>query len=69
MFARAIQGIVKSKDFARAVNIDEAAHFSKTNPSAQPNRWKKAGPILRFIKALTCTLNEVALRLANLVFG
>jgi hypothetical protein len=45
MFAQAIQGIVESKDFARAADIADAAHFSKTNPSSQPNRWKKAGLI------------------------
>jgi hypothetical protein len=45
MFAQAIQGIVESKDFARAADIAVAAHFSKTNPSSQPNRWKKTGLI------------------------
>jgi hypothetical protein len=45
MFAQAIQGIVESKDFARAADIAETAHFSKTNTSSQPNRWKKAGLI------------------------
>ena len=45
MFAQAIQGIVESKDFARAADIADAAHFSKANPSSQPNRWKKAGQI------------------------
>src|SRR5882762_5556513 len=43
MFAQAIQGIVESKDFARAADIAEAARFSKTNTSSQPNRWKKSG--------------------------
>src|ERR1700678_4667820 len=38
MFVQAIQGIVESKDFARAADIAEAAHFSKTNTSSQPNR-------------------------------
>ena len=45
MFAAAIKGILESKDFAKAADIAEAAHFSKSNPSSQPNRWKKAGLI------------------------
>ncbi len=45
MFAEAIKGILESKDFAKAADIAEAAHFSKSNPSSQPNRWKKAGLI------------------------
>jgi hypothetical protein len=45
MFANAIKGILGSRDFARAADIAEAAHFSKSNPSSQPNRWKKAGLI------------------------
>jgi hypothetical protein len=45
MFAQAMKGILESDDFARAANIAEVAHFSKRNPSSQPNRWKKAGLI------------------------
>jgi hypothetical protein len=45
MFAQAIKGILESKEFARAADIADVAHFSKTNPSSQPNRWKKAGLI------------------------
>ena len=45
MFAQAIKGILESKDFAKAADIAEIAHFSKSNPSSQPNRWKKAGLI------------------------
>jgi hypothetical protein len=45
MFAQAIKGILESRDFAKAADIAEAAHFSKSNPSSQPNRWKKAGLI------------------------
>jgi hypothetical protein len=45
MLAQAIKGILESKDFAKAVDIAEAGHFSKSNPSSQPNRWKKAGLI------------------------
>jgi hypothetical protein len=45
MFAQAMKGILESEDFVRAVDIAEIGHFSKTNPSSQPNRWKKAGLI------------------------
>ena len=45
MFAQAMKGILESDDFARASDIAEVGHFSKTNPSSQPNRWKKAGLI------------------------
>jgi hypothetical protein len=45
MLANAIKGILESNDFAKAADIAEAAHFSKSNPSSQPNRWKKAGLI------------------------
>ena len=45
MFAQAIKGILESKDFAKAADIAEVAHFSKSNPSSQPNRWKRAGLI------------------------
>jgi hypothetical protein len=45
MMALAMKGILESDDFARAADIAEVGHFSKTNPSSQPNRWKKAGLI------------------------
>jgi hypothetical protein len=45
MFAQAMKGILESDDFARATEIAEVGHFSKINPSSQPNRWKKAGLI------------------------
>lgn len=45
MFAQAIKGVLESKDFAKAADIADAAHFSRSNPSSQPNRWKKAGLI------------------------
>jgi hypothetical protein len=45
MFAQAMKGILESEDFARATDIAEVGHFSRTNPSSQPNRWKKAGLI------------------------
>jgi hypothetical protein len=45
MFAHAMKGILESDDFAKATDIAEIAHFSKRNPSCQPNRWKKTGLI------------------------
>jgi hypothetical protein len=45
MFAQAMKEILESDDFARAADIAEIAHFSISNPSSQPNRWKKAGLI------------------------
>ncbi len=45
MMAQAMKEILEGGDFARAADIAEVGHFSKTNPSSQPNRWKKAGLI------------------------
>ena len=45
MFAQAMKGVLESDDFVRTADIAEVGHFSKTNPSSQPNRWKKAGLI------------------------
>lgn len=45
MIAQAMKSILESGDFARASDLAEVAHFSKSNPSSQPNRWKKAGLI------------------------
>jgi hypothetical protein len=45
MFAQAMKGVLESDDFVRAADIAEVGHFSKTNPSSQPNRWKKTGLI------------------------
>ena len=45
MLAQAKEGILESHDFAKASEIAKALGFSKTNPSSQPNRWKKAGLI------------------------
>ena len=45
MMAQAMKGILESDDFARAADLAEIGHFSKTNPSSQPHRWKKAGLI------------------------
>jgi hypothetical protein len=45
MLAQAMKGILESDDFVRAADIAEIGHFSKVNPSSQPNRWKKSGQI------------------------
>jgi len=45
MLAQAMKAIVESGDFARAADIAAVAHFSPSNPSSQPHRWKKAGQI------------------------
>jgi hypothetical protein len=45
MFAQAMREILEGSDFVRAADIADVAHFSKTNPSSRPNRWKKAGQI------------------------
>ncbi len=45
MLAQAMKGILESDDFVRAADIAEIGHFSKINPSSQPNRWKKSGLI------------------------
>jgi hypothetical protein len=45
MLAEAITRLVESHDFVRASEIAKLGQFSVTNPSSQPNRWKKAGLI------------------------
>jgi hypothetical protein len=45
MFVKAMQAILESEDFVKAQDIAKVAHFSKKNPSSQPNRWKRAGQI------------------------
>jgi hypothetical protein len=45
MFTEARKVILESGEFVRAAEIAEAAQFSMSNPSSQPNRWKKAGLI------------------------
>jgi hypothetical protein len=45
MFAKAVKETLESGDFARTSDIAEVAHFSKRNPSSQPNRWKRNGLI------------------------
>jgi hypothetical protein len=45
MWANATRAILESKDFVRAQDIAKVAHFSRKNPSSQPNRWKRAGQI------------------------
>ncbi len=45
MLAQAMKGILESDEFVRAADIAEIGHFSRINPSSQPNRWKKSGQI------------------------
>jgi hypothetical protein len=45
MVAQAMKAILQSGDFAKAADIAEVANFSISNPSSQPNRWKKTGLI------------------------
>jgi hypothetical protein len=45
MFAQAMREILEGSDFVRAADLADVAHFSKTNPSSRPNRWKKARQI------------------------
>jgi hypothetical protein len=45
MFAQAMEKMLKSNDFAKASDIAQAGNFSRSNPSSQPNRWKRAGLI------------------------
>jgi hypothetical protein len=45
MFVEAMRAILESEDFVRAQDIAKVAHFSRKNPSSQPNRWKRAGQI------------------------
>jgi flavodoxin len=45
MFAEAARAVLESKEFVRAQDIAKVAHFSRKNPSSQPNRWKRAGYI------------------------
>ena len=45
MLAQAIEKVLESKDFAKASDIAKAGNFSQSNPSSQPNRWKRAGQI------------------------
>jgi hypothetical protein len=45
MTADARKAVFESGDWLTAVQIAEVAGFSMTNPSAQPNKWKKDGLI------------------------
>lgn len=45
MAARARSGVLESGRWLTAAQIAEVAGFSTSNPSAQPNRWKRDGRI------------------------
>ncbi|MEL7896516.1 MULTISPECIES: hypothetical protein [Vreelandella] len=45
MEARAKRTIIKSGYWANAADISKLAGYSVSNPSSQPNRWKKQGAI------------------------
>lgn len=45
MLARARNAVLAEGDWWTAAQIAEVAGFSTTNPSAQPNRWKRSGQI------------------------
>ena len=45
MLARARTAVIDSGDWMTAAEIASAANFSASNPSAQPNKWKRDGAI------------------------
>lgn len=45
MLAQAKTEILQSHDWVTAHEIAHLAHFSASNPSSQPNKWKQAGKI------------------------
>lgn len=45
MTAEACKAVLEGGDWLTAVQIAEMAGFSASNPSAQPNKWKKDGQI------------------------
>jgi len=45
MTAEARKAVLESGDWLTAAQIAEMAGFSASNPSAQPNKWKKDGQI------------------------
>jgi hypothetical protein len=45
MTAEARKRVLETGDWMTAAQIAEAAGFSSSNPSAQPNKWKKDGQI------------------------
>ena len=45
MTAEARKEVLESASWLTAAQVADAAGFSKTNPSAQPNKWKKEGRI------------------------
>jgi len=45
MLAQAKTDILQSNDWLTAIEISNLAQFSYSNPSSQPNKWKRAGKI------------------------
>lgn len=45
MTAEARKGVIETGEWMTAAQIAEIAGFSATNPSAQPNKWKREGQI------------------------
>lgn len=45
MLARARTAVIESGDWLTAAQLAEMAQFSSSNPSAQPNKWKRDGAI------------------------
>lgn len=45
MLARARTAVIASGDWMTAAEIAKVAGFSKSNPSSQPNKWKREGVI------------------------
>lgn len=45
MLARARTAVIESGDWLTAAQVAEMAQFSSSNPSAQPNKWKRDGVI------------------------
>jgi hypothetical protein len=45
MLARARTAVIESGDWLTAAQLADMAQFSSSNPSAQPNKWKRDGSI------------------------
>lgn len=45
MLAQAMTAILESEDYVRANDLAELGNLSRSNPSSQPNRWKRKGEI------------------------
>lgn len=45
MLAQAMTAILESEDYVKASDLAELGNLSRSNPSSQPNRWKRRGEI------------------------